>query len=78
MEEKSAGDTITDFEGAGKAAKDVLVFEGFGNGSLSRVGNTDHYVVTADAAHGGGSEEFILTGIATINLLAGSNDYLFI
>ena len=66
-------DTVTDFAGAGVAGGDKLVFSGYGNGTISRVGSTDYFVIKADAAHGGGSESIRLSGVTKL----GAGDYEF-
>jgi Ca2+-binding RTX toxin-like protein len=68
------GDVVTDFEGSGISGGDVLVFNGFGKGTITRIGTTDSYLVTADAAHGGVTETIRLAGVT--NLAEG--DYEFV
>jgi Ca2+-binding RTX toxin-like protein len=70
---QAAGDKVTDFHGAGIAGGDKLVFSGFGNGTVNRLGSSDSYVIKADAANGGGSETIQIAGVT--NLSAG--DYEF-
>lgn len=75
---QAAGDTITDFAGAGVVGGDVLEFRSYGTAasgeSIVRIAGTDNYVITADAAHGGGTEEIVIAGV--VNL--GAGDYTFL
>ena len=75
---EAGGDRVADFTGAGATADDVLIFTGYGNSTLSRVGSTDHYLITADAVHGGIIEDITLTGVTNLNLAVGSNDFMFV
>jgi serralysin len=75
---EASGDVITDFTGAGAAAGDSLRFEGFGQGTITKVdGQTDLYQVTA--ASGGASELIRLLGVSDLDLHtgAGHNDIVF-
>jgi Ca2+-binding RTX toxin-like protein len=74
----AAGDRVSDFSGAGSTIGDMLMFEGFGAGTITQVGATDHYILTSDLAHGGISEEIVLTGVMHLDLGVGSNDFLFV
>src|SRR5690606_36491655 len=60
--------------GAGVAGGDVLVFTGYGNGTITRIGATDTYLITADAAHGSGSETIRLAGVTNLT----ERDYEFV
>jgi Ca2+-binding RTX toxin-like protein len=75
---EATSDRVSDFTGAGITVGDMLMFSGYGNGTLTHVGTTDHYVITADAAHGGLSEEIVITGVTNLNLSVGSNDFVFV
>jgi Ca2+-binding RTX toxin-like protein len=68
------GDVVTDFTGAGVAGGDVLVFNGFGQGTITRIGDTDSYRITADAARGGISETIRLAGVTNLSV----GDYEFV
>lgn len=69
------GDRVADFTGAGAATGDRLMFTGFGQGTISQVGNTDFYTITsADRAT---VETIQLVGVYNLNTAAGSNDYMF-
>ena len=72
------GDTVTDFTGAGIAGGDLLELRGYGTlasgAGIARLGATDSYVITADAAHGGATETITLTGVFGLN----TGDVVFI
>jgi serralysin len=75
------GDIVTDFWGAGdEIAGARLELSGYGEGSISQVGKTDHYTITPDEGHGGVSaaETIQLVGVFTLNTGANSSDYLFV
>ncbi len=74
----AGGDSVYDFSSAGAAVGDMLMFDGFGAGTIAQVGATDHYILTADVAHGGLSEEIVLTGVTNLDLGMGSNDFMFV
>jgi Ca2+-binding RTX toxin-like protein len=72
-------DVVQDFTGAGAAAGDSLSFQGFGQGTISKVaGQTDLYRVTAEV--GGASEVFRLLGVTDLDTHAGAghNDVFFV
>jgi len=75
------GDVVTDFTNAGQAPGDHLEFIGYGKGTLSQIDNTDFYLITPDAKHGGAAkaERIQLAGVTDLDLLQGSgyNDYMF-
>ncbi len=63
------GDRVVDF-----TAGDVLDLFGYGEGAtLTQVGATDAWTITADAAHGGVTETITLTNVVGLN----TTDYLF-
>jgi len=65
------GDTVVDFAAA---AGDVLDFFGYGAGAtLTQVGETDSWTITADEAHGSATETITLTNVFSLN----TQDYLF-
>jgi len=68
------GDTITDFAGAGAQGGDVLVFNGYGNGSITRIGTSNSYTIKADAAHGGVSETIRIVGVTNLS----ASDHQFV
>lgn len=76
------GDRIMDFSNAGPKLGDQLAFVGYGAGTLSRVGNTDFYLITPDAKHGGAAkaETIQISGVFDLDLQqgAGHNDYAFV
>jgi Ca2+-binding RTX toxin-like protein len=74
------GDVVTDFYGAGKTLGDQLEFHGYGAGTIARVGSSDFYAITPDAAHGGPAmaETIELRGVFNLDTHTGSNDFLFL
>jgi serralysin len=78
---QAQGDTVFDFTGAGATVGDHLEFVGFGAGTLTRIGTTDGYLITPDAAHGGAAaaEVIHLNGVFNLDLQQGGahNDILF-
>lgn len=72
---QAAGDRVADFTGAGATIGDKLLFKGFGQGTITQVGNSDRYIITsADQLI---VEEIQLVGVYNLNTAAGSNDYSF-
>jgi Ca2+-binding RTX toxin-like protein len=61
-------DRVVDF-----SAGDTLDFFGYGAGTLTEVGTSAMWLVTADAAHGGASEVLQLDGVVALN----PGDYVF-
>lgn len=74
------GDQVSDFAGAGSAVGDKLIFSGYGAGTLTQIGSTDRYIITADAAHGSVTEIIRLSGVTNLDVLtgAGHNDIFFV
>lgn len=70
---ETAGDSVTDFQGAGQQAGDVIRLIGFGDhASVTQVGTSDYYTVSA----GDHSETFQLVNV--FNLSAKFGDVLFV
>jgi hypothetical protein len=75
---EAQGDLVTDFYGAGRTVGDSLEFAGYGAGTITQLGASDSYTITADAAHGGITETFRLAGVFNLDTHVGSNDFLFV
>jgi serralysin len=77
---EAEGDVVLDFVGAGKQLWDVLEFSGYGEGMITRIGNTDYYLVTPDEDHGGAAaaEKIRIAGVLDLNTQDGSNDFYFV
>jgi serralysin len=79
---EAEGDVVTDFKGAGALGGDRLEFAGYGDGTFTRIGSTDHYLITPDEAHGGvGAAEIIqLANVFRSDLTQGGGhgDYFFL
>jgi len=69
---EAEGDSVSDF--AGGESGDVLVFHGYGNGTITRIGTSDSYQIKADAAHGGVVETIRLEGVTNLSW----GDYRFL
>lgn len=72
---EAAGDTLTDFAGAGLPGGDVLRFVGYGTGAfLTQFGLSDQYVIHAGPEYNGATEAIVLVGVT--NLFIG--DFVFV
>lgn len=72
---EGAGDSVTDFAGAGVMGGDLLQFIGFGTSAyLTQVGGTDQYVVHASLEYEGVTETIRLVGVTNL----GPADYIFL